>query len=368
MDEDSWPTIVRDAPELQYPETLNLATLLVDDHVARGAGARIAILAGPDRITYGQLQRLTNRIGGALRALGVQPGDRVAMRFLNGVAFVATWLAVQKIGAVGVSTMPMLRARELGYIVNDSEASVVVCQRDLTDELDRARSSFDHAVTVVSDEDLLAERLRPERGAGVPNAAAALGTPSESERGSGPASREDSRESVDAAPVHRDDVALIAYTSGSTGVPKGATHTPAAILSSADCYGRHVLETRPEDVYGGHPTLAFTFGLGGLLVFPFRAAACTSLIDRFSPETLLARVAADRITVLFCAATTYRLLLQDPNLERDHDLRSLRLCVSAGEPLPAAVYDEWRRRTGVEILDGIGSTEMFHIFISARPG
>ena len=290
------------------------------------------------------------------------------MRFLNGVAFVATWLAVQKIGAVGVSTMPMLRARELGYIVNDSEASVVVCQRDLTDELDRARSSFDHAVTVVSDEDLLAERLRPERGAGVPNAAAALGTPSESERGSGPASREDSRESVDAAPVHRDDVALIAYTSGSTGVPKGATHTPAAILSSADCYGRHVLETRPEDVYGGHPTLAFTFGLGGLLVFPFRAAACTSLIDRFSPETLLARVAADRITVLFCAATTYRLLLQDPNLERDHDLRSLRLCVSAGEPLPAAVYDEWRRRTGVEILDGIGSTEMFHIFISARPG
>ena len=331
---DSWPTIVREAPELQYPETLNLATILVDDHVARGAGARTAILDGHDRVSYGELQSLTNRVGVALRGLGVQPGDRVAMRFPNGAPFVATWLAVQRIGAVGVSTMPMLRARELAYIVNDSEASVVVCQRDLMDELERARPSFDHPVTVVSDEDLAASSLV----------------------------------SIDAAPVQRDDVALIAYTSGSTGVPKGATHTPAGILSSADCYGRHVLETRADDVYGGHPTLAFTFGLGGLLVFPFRAGACASLIDRFSPETLLARVATDRVTVLFCAATTYRLLLQDPNLERNHDLSSLRLCVSAGEPLPAAVYNEWRRRTGVEILDGIGSTEMFHIFVSARAG
>jgi 2-aminobenzoate-CoA ligase len=168
--------------------------------------------------------------------------------------------------------------------------------------------------------------------------------------------------------VSRDDIALIAYTSGSTGVPKGATHTPADILASADSYSRHVLQLAPGDVCGGHPTLAFTFGLGGLLIFPFRAGAATSLIDRFTPETLLARIAADRITVLFCAATTYRLLLQDPGLERKTDLSSLRLCVSAGEPLPATVFQEWRRRTGIEILDGIGSTEMFHIFISSRGG
>jgi 2-aminobenzoate-CoA ligase len=122
----------------------------------------------------------------------------------------------------------------------------------------------------------------------------------------------------------------------------------------------------PDDVCGGHPTLAFTFGLGGLLVFPFRVGATTSLIDRFSPDVLLARIAADRITVLFCAATTYRVLLQDPDLERKNDPARCA-CVSAGEPLPAAVYEEWHRRTGIEILDGIGSTEMFHIFISARP-
>ena len=377
--EDLWPTIIRDRPELEYPATLNLATVLLDDHVEHGNADRTAILAGDGRTTYGELQRLTNRIGHALRGLGVRPRDRVAMRFLNGVPFAATWLAVQKIGAIGVSTMPMLRARELAYIVNDSEAAVFVCQHDLM------------------------ERLRLERGAGVPNAAPALGwptggkpgeagPPSESERGWGPASRDDEvsrarasfdhpvtivtaedliaggSDRLDAEPVSRSDVALIAYTSGSTGVPKGATHTPADMLASADCYSRHVLEMKPDDVCGGHPTLAFTFGLGGLLVFPFRVGACTSLIDRFSPETLLARIAADRITVLFCAATTYRLLLQDPNLERAHDLSSLRLCVSAGEPLPAAAYEEWHRRIGVEILDGIGSTEMFHIFVSARRG
>jgi 2-aminobenzoate-CoA ligase len=332
--EDLWPAIVRNTPELQYPETLNLAALLLDDHVERGNAGRPAVVAGSHRATYGDLHRMVNRIGCALRGLDVQRGDRVAMRFLNGVPFVATWLAVQKIGAVGVSTMPMLRARELTYIVNDSETSLVVCQRDLIDELERAQAAFDHPVVVVSDDEVAADG--PDR--------------------------------LDAEPVGRGDVALIAYTSGSTGVPKGTTHTPADILASADCYGRHVIESTSDDVFGGHPTLAFTFGLGGLLVFPFRVGACTSLIDRFSQETLLARVASDRITVLFCAATTYRLLLQDPNLERTHDLSSLRLCVSAGEPLPATVYEEWRRRTGVEILDGIGSTEMFHIFISARAG
>src|SRR5262245_55246900 len=338
-----WPTIVRDRPELQYPPTLNLATLLLDDHVARSRAEHPAVLAGGERITYGALQRLTNRIGTALRSLGVQRGDCVAMRFLNSVPFVATWLAVQKIGAIGVSTMPLLRARELAYIINDSEATVFVCQHDLTTnprpdccdpEVGRARESFDHAVTVATAATLI----------------------------------QNGSEHLDPEPVGSSDVALIAYTSGSTGVPKGTTHSPADVLSSADCYSRHVLEMNADDVCGGHPTLAFTFGLGGLLVFPFRVGACTSLLDRFSPEALLAKIAADRITVLFCAATTYRVLLQDPELERKHDLRSLRLCVSAGEPLPAAVCEEWHRRTGIEILDGIGSTEMFHIFISARPG
>jgi 2-aminobenzoate-CoA ligase len=351
--QDLWPTVLRTPPELQYPEALNLAEQLLDRHIESGAAARTAILAGDHRMTYGELQRLTNRIGHALRNLGVQPGDRVAMRFLNSPTFVATWLAIQKIGAIGVATMPMLRARELAYIINDSETSVVVCQRELFDELARARSAFDHPVELVA-----AGRPAPIDPAALPPGAEAWLEDLIA----------DAPDRLDAERAASTDVVMIAYTSGSTGVPKGATHTAADILSAADCYGRHVLATRPDDVYGGHPTLAFTFGLGALLVFPFRAGASTSLVERFTPEALLARVAADRITVLFCAATTYRLLLQDPHLERTHDLSSLRVCVSAGEPLPASTYQEWCRRTGVEILDGIGSTEMFHIFISARPG
>ena len=348
-----WPTIVRRAPELEYPPTLNLAEALLDRHVASGAAGRVAILTGHGAMTYGELQHLTNRIGGGLRDFGVRAGDRVAMRFLNTSLFVATWLAVQKIGAIGVATMPMLRARELASIVNDSEAQVVICQHDLVDELARARSAFDHPVVLVA-----AGRTTTIDPAPLSQSADVW----LEDLMAGASDR------LDAEPVASDDVVLIAYTSGSTGVPKGATHTAADILSAADSYGRHVLAMRPDDVCGGHPTLAFTFGLGGLLVFPFRVGASTSLVERFTPEALLSRIAADRVTVLFCAATTYRLLLQDPNLERTHDLSSLRMCVSAGEPLPAPVYDEWHRRTGVEILDGIGSTEMFHIFISARPG
>jgi 2-aminobenzoate-CoA ligase len=351
--QDLWPTILRSRPELEYPDRLNLASLLLDGHVESGAAERTAIFAGDGRVTYGDLQRMTNRIGHALRGVGVQPGDRVAMRFLNGPRFVATWLAVQKIGAIGVSTMPMLRARELSYVLNDAEADVVVCQHDLVDELARARSAVDHPLLIVA--------------AGRTAAISPLPLPEGAD-----AWLEDlitgASDRLDAEPVASTDVVLVAYTSGSTGVPKGATHTAADILSAADCYGEQVLAIRPDDVCGGHPTLAFTFGLGGLLVFPFRAGASTSLIERFTPAALAARVAADRVTVLFCAATTYRLLLQDPNLGRTSDLSSLRVCVSAGEPLPAAVYEEWHRRTGVEILDGIGSTEMFHIFISARPG
>jgi 2-aminobenzoate-CoA ligase len=351
--QDLWPTILRSDPALEYPDRLNLATLLLDRHVESGAAGRTAILTGDGRVTYGDLQRMTNRIGHALRGVGVRPGDRVAMRFLNGPRFVATWLAVQKIGAIGVSTMPMLRARELSYILNDAEADVVVCQHDLVDELARARSAVDHPLVIVA-----AGRTAAISPLPLPDGADAW---LEDLIAGGP-------ERLDAEPVARSDVVLIAYTSGSTGVPKGATHTAADILSAADCYSDQVLAMRPDDVCGGHPTLAFTFGLGGLLVFPFRVGASTSLIERFTPATLVARVAADCVTVLFCAATTYRLLLQDPNLGRTSDLSSLRVCVSAGEPLPAAVYEEWHRRTGVEILDGIGSTEMFHIFISARQG
>ncbi len=348
-----WPELVFRLPELEYPDTLNVATELLDRNVAAGHGDDPAIFFDGTVTSFRELQRTTNRIGRALQRLGVQPGDRVAMRMPNRPAFAAAWLAVQKIGAVGVSTMPMLRARELAYIVNDSGATTFVCAADLLDELLRARSAFDDPVAIVT-------TGVPGEGSPAGLVPLASGLPSLDELAAAES------DTLDAHPTRRTDLALIAYTSGSTGVPKGAAHSPSDILASADAYAAHVLAPRRHDIFGGHPTLAFTYGLGGLLVFPFRAGASSVLIDRYTPERLLERIEKDRITILFCAATTYRILLQDPNLERTHDLSSLRLCVSAGEPLPAAVYEEWRRRTGLPILDGIGSTEMFHMFVSSR--
>jgi len=348
-----WPDLIFTLPELQYPGTLNVATELLDSHVTAGHGSDIAVVFKDRRISYDELQKMTNRIGNVLRNLGVAPGDRVAMRFPNRPVFVAAWLAVQKIGAVGVATMPMLRARELAYIVNDSAASVVLCAGDLIEELEKARAAFVHPVQIVAagmdatqSSEMLAARPEPSLDQLAESAPDAL-TPYATGRG---------------------DLALIAYTSGSTGVPKGTTHSPVDILASADAYARHIVQPTRAEVFGGHPTLAFTYGLGGLLVFPFRSGACTVLMDHFTPAALLETVARNRITILFCTATTYRLLLQIADFERTHDLSSLRLCVSAGEPLPAVVYEEWHRRTAIEILDGIGSTEMFHTFISSRPG
>jgi 2-aminobenzoate-CoA ligase len=342
-----WPQLVFSRPEFDYPEIVNVATELLDVHVANGRGADPAVFFEDRQISYANLQRMTNRIGHALRSLCVAPGDRIGLRLPNRPLFIAAWLAIQKIGAVAVATMPMLRARELAYIVNDSGAIVFLCAGELLGELVRARDGFDHPVVVVADSSPSsvtgADRLLDELSAGAPD-------------------------ELDAYPMRRDELAVIAYTSGSTGVPKGTTHSPTDILAIADGYARTVLQTRRHDVFSGHPTLAFTFGLGGLLVFPLRVGAATALFDRFTPELLLETVARRRVTLLFCTATTYRMLLQDPALEQRHDLSSLRLCVSAGETLPEIVYKEWYRRTGVEILDGLGATEMFHVFISARAG
>ncbi len=340
-----WPDRVYTLPELQYPDTVNLATELVDVHVAKGHGDRPAIVFGDERVSYRRLQERVSRIGNALVGLGVRPGDRVMLRMPNRPDFVATWLAIQKIGAVGVSTMPMLRARELAYIVDDAEVKLVVVAADLVAELEQALERVAGKPTIV-----------------VAGDAAATGYALLAELAAASSPR------LDAHPSARDALAIIAYTSGSTGAPKGACHGPADILASADAYARHVLEPRPTDVFGGHPTLAFTYGLGGLLVFPFRFGASTVLLDKFTPERLMETAVAARITHLFCAATTYRLLLQISDLERRYDLSAVRLCVSAGEPLPRPVYEEWVGRTRVEVLDGLGTTEMFHIFVGQRPG
>ena len=375
-----------------------MATELLDVHVQNGRGDATALAFEDQQLTFAELQQVVNRLGNGLTGLGIGPGDRVVLRVPNRPEFVAAWLAIQKIGAVGVATMPMLRAREIAYMVNDSEARMLIVAEDLMAEVETALPQITtnpllvlagkNAVLSVVVQDLrsVAQDPSPERQGFVaqdfsPAKAGAARDLRSVAQDFSPASAgavAPSRHSLadlmaagspelHAFPSRRDDLALIAYTSGSTGAPKGACHTPADILASTDTFARYILQPTPFDVFGGHPTLAFTFGLG-MLVFPLRFGARCVLLDGFTPERLLATVQRERMTVLFCGATTYRLLLQIPDLERRFDLSSLRVCVSAGEPLPRPVYDEWIARTGIELLDCLGSTEMFQVFLCQRQG
>jgi len=331
-------------PELRYPLKLNVGAELLDRHADGGSGGRPAIHAGGRTLTYGELQKQVNQLCHGLRSAGLDRGDRVLLRMPNVPEFIVSWLACQKLGIVTVGTMPMLRARELAYIANDAGTTAAIVWGGLREELERARREApDLKRLIVAGEARAADTTLDALMAGEP-------------------------ERFAAADTDRDEIAMIAYTSGSTGVPKGCVHFHRDILSSADSYARHVLTPSEDDRFGGHPTLAFTFGTGGLLVFPFRFGASTVLSGPFTPEAMLETFAKQRVTVCFCAPTSYRLMLQVPDLTRRYDLASLRLGVSAAEPLPAATWEEWKKTTGVELLDGIGSTEMFHIFVSSVKG
>jgi 2-aminobenzoate-CoA ligase len=339
-----WPERVYTLPETRYPVRLNAATELLDANADGGRAGRPAIESRDRVLTYGELQKRVNRLAGGLRRIGIDRGDRLLLRMPNCPEFIITWLACQKLGVVTVSTMPLLRSRELAYIVEDAGTRAAVVWGGLREELERARPAAPTLEQVVVAGEARAGDTRWD--------ALSDGQP----------------ERFETASTRADDVAMIAYTSGSTGVPKGCVHQHADILASADSYARYVLHPTPEDRFGGHPTLAFTFGTGGLLVFPFRFGAATVLSGPFDPEGMLEVFARQRVTVAFCAPTSYRLMLGVPEMARRFDLGSLRLCVSAAEPLPAATYDEWVTTTGRECLDGIGSTEMFHIFVSSLPG
>ena len=295
-------------------------------------------------LTYGGLQKQVNRLANGLRAAGIDRGDRVLLRMPNCPEFIVTWLACQKLGVVTVSTMPLLRARELAYIAQDAGARAAVVSGGLREELERALPAAPALQRLI-----VVGETRP---GDTPWASCSDGQPAR----------------FQTADTRADDVAMIAYTSGSTGIPKGCVHQHADILGSADSYARYVLRPTEEDRFGGHPTLAFTFGTGGLLVFPFRFGAATVLSGPFDPERMLEVFQQQRVTVAFCASTSYRLMLGVPDMARRFDLGSLRLCVSAAEPLPAPTYEAWVATTGRECLDGIGSTEMFHIFVSSPAG
>ena len=335
-----WPTFLLDRPELRYPQRLNAAVELLDATVAAGHGERVALRTDDARWTYRELQAQVDRIARVLvEDLGLVPGNRVLLRGANHPTMAACWLAVVKAGLVAVATMPLLRARELVPVIDKARVTAALCDARMKDELLAAQAQCPVLSSVTWF-----------------NAGGEVGS-LEALAAAKPASFE-------ACDTAQDDVALIAFTSGTTGQPKGTMHFHRDVIAMCDLFPRSVLKPVADDVFCGTPPIAFTFGLGGMLCFPMRAAASTLLLEKVTPESLLEAIQRHRATVLFTAPTFYR---QMAMRAKDFDLSSLRRTVSAGEALPDATRQLWKRATGLEMIDGIGSTELIHIFISAAP-
>ena len=334
-----WPDLLLDG--FAYPEWLNAAVELTDRMVEKGFGDHVALIGNGRARTYKELTDWSNRIAHALvEDYGVRPGNRVLIRSANNPAMVACWLAATKAGAVVVNTMPMLRAGELARIVDKAEISHALCDSRLMDELIACEKHSRFLKVVVGFDGTANHDAELDR--------VALRKPVR----------------FSAPPVGRDDVALLGFTSGTTGEPKATMHFHRDLLIIADGYAREVLGVTPDDIFVGSPPLAFTFGLGGLAVFPLRFGAASALLEQASPLTMVELIQEHKATVCFTAPTAYRVMLKA--MDEGADLSSLRAAVSAGETLPAPVYDDWMRKTGKPMLDGIGSTEMLHIFITNR--
>jgi 2-aminobenzoate-CoA ligase len=334
---EEWPEFLFTLPELQYPERLNCAAELLDATVAKGFGSRPAIVTPQRRLTYDELLAEANRIANVLRDdLGLVPGNRVLLRGFNNDVMAACWLAVVKAGCVVVTTMPLLRAKELTEVIQAARITHAICDLRLSEELQNALPACPTLGTVVFSHDDRPAALsalsarRPATFANVRTAA--------------------------------DDVCMIAFTSGTTGRPKGTMHFHRDVLAICDTFPPSSFAPTPDDVFVGTPPLAFTYGLGGALLFPLRVGASAALIEKPSPDALLGAIQTFGATVCFTAPTSYRAMAP---LAKEYDLRTLRACVSAGETLPVATRKIWEDATGVRIIDGIGSTEMLHIFIAA---
>lgn len=347
------PEYLFDLPDLQFPAQLNCATELLDRHVDQGRGDRVCIQApgadgaAPVRWTYAELAERANRIAHVLvKDMGLQPGNRVLLRAPNNPMLAACWFGVVKAGGIAVGTMPMLRAKELGQIIQKAEVSHALCDAALVQELELAGAqcpSLRHTRLFNSSGPEALEAAMARHPATFRNVATAA-----------------------------DDTCIIAFTSGTTGQPKGTMHFHRDVMAACACWPVHVLRATADDVFIGSPPLAFTFGLGGLLLFPMHIGASTVLVEKAAPKVLMDAARAFNATVLFTAPTSYR-AIADAQPGVALPMGSLRKCVSAGEVLPAATRALWKAATGIELIDGIGATEMLHIFISAdeahaRPG
>lgn len=344
-DEAARPDVVRPLPELHYPPSVNIVEAFLDVHVEHGRGDDVAIYFEDERITYADLLDRVCRFGNALRGLGIEPGDRVVIRFPNQPEAVVAALATQRIGAVVVPTMRLLRGDELAYICNDVGASAIVVSDDLLEAVEAARPELETVEeTVVVG--------RQGTGLGLRSYEALVA---------------DADDDLEPYPTEGTDLAVVFYTSGTTGRPKGAAHTHHERLVIADGYGRYCLDPRRTDVFGGNVALGFSYGYGTFVTIPFRFGAATSLVRDQSPAEMLGTVEAHGITVLCSVPTAYNQLLArlSEGPER-YDTSSLRLGTSAGEPLAPTTYEAFEEAYGVRLLDGIGTTEMGHIFISHR--
>jgi len=339
-----WPVLrTCGLAQLEYPTRLNAAVELLDRNVASGLGSAPCIHTESGTWSYQELLECSNRLANILAGHGLTPGERVLLRDSNSPMLAACWFAVLKAGGIAVTTMPQLRAQELAAIANKARIRYALCAREHAAELARAQEAASVLQEVIL-YDSQAERI-PQSLKQWPADFANVAT-------------------------LQDDAALIAFSSGTTGEPKAAVHFHRDLLVVCDTFSRHVLKPEAGDLFCGSPPLAFTFGLGGLLLFPMRAGASTLLLPKISDEALLRSIERHRCTICSTAPTLYRSMLK--HVSR-FNLGSLRKCVSAGERLPLPVFEEWQKATGLAIIDGIGSTEMLHIFISAagkeiRPG
>lgn len=334
---DQWPELLFDIPELAYPDRLNCAQALLDATIARYGPDRRCLLTPTGQWTYGELRDHADRVARLLTEdLGLATGNRVLLRGPNTPWLVACWLGVLKAGGVAVSTMPLLRAAELTGLHRIARPAIALCDHRYLDDLARAETPGLRVLAFggPGPQDLTARCAAKSGG-------------------------------FTAVPTAADDVALIAFTSGTTGRPKATLHFHRDVLANADTFSRHLLRPTPDDLFAGTPPLAFTFGLGGLVVFPLRAGAASLLLEQATPEQLAEQVHRHRVGVLFTAPTAYRAILAAGLADR---LSGVRRCVSAGEHLPAALWEAFRAATGQRLIDGIGATELLHVFISAADG
>ena len=340
-----WPVMqAHGISGLEYPPRLNAAVELLDRNVEQGLGPRPCLRTENEIWSYRNLLDRANRIANLLKSRGLVPGERVLLRDANSPMLAACWFAVLKAGGIAVTTMPQLRAQELAAIVTKAKISYALCAQEFSEELENMQLAAPALPEIILYSASSGSELPPllaDQSAEFSNVATA-----------------------------QDDVALIAFSSGTTGEPKATVHFHRDLLAVCDTFSSHVLKPCRDDIFCGSPPLAFTFGLGGLLLFPMRAGASTVLLPKVSAEGLLQAIERHRCSVCFTAPTLYRRMLE---FVARFDLSSLKKCVSAGERLPLAVFEAWRTATGLPIIDGIGSTEMLHIFISAageeiRPG